>query len=384
VQAVLGAIWLALGLTACAGGESDTVGAINLTAPSGSNGEGSTGDVETTGGTGGDADSDATSDTSPTTDPTNPTDPSDPTTNPTDPTTDPSATSGPPLDCMFAEDCDDADACTVDNCVNSLCSNEPVDCDDSIECTIDSCDPVSGACQNTPDDTACDDGNACTGSETCSAATGCVPGDAVTCNDAQACTMDACDPATGMCSFNAIEACTSGDGCCPLGCSVADSDCTCTNLAVGATATSSGGGVDSTGYGPSTWVDGAGEASCVAGCNNQCFGWISNGSTPSGAWMQLQWPSTQVIGSMVIDGEVPFTCFPSFNRTLAGGTIQWWNGASWIDAQSFSGGSGNLEFSFDPPLETTRIRVYNVVAPAGGSNSLAFEWYVYEPLGCTP
>ena len=87
---------------------------------------------------------------------------------------------------------------------------------------------------------------------------------------------------------------------------------------------------------------------------------------------------------MVIDGEVPFSCFPGSNRTLAGGTIQWWNGASWIDAQSFSGGSGDLEFDFDPPLQTTRIRVYNVVAPPGGNNSLAFEWYVYEPLGCTP
>jgi hypothetical protein len=38
-----------------------------------------------------------------------------------------------------------------------------------VACTIDSC---SGACINTPDDSACDDGNACT-SDSCSA-TGCV------------------------------------------------------------------------------------------------------------------------------------------------------------------------------------------------------------------
>lgn len=366
----LGAIWLSLGLSACAGGESETDGLINLTAASDDNGGDTTEGSETSGTTDGGAGTDATSDTSP---PTNPTD-----------TDDPSATSGPPLPCMFAEDCDDADACTADNCVNSVCANEAIDCDDSIECTVDSCDPLSGACQNTPDDTVCDDGDACTGVESCAAATGCVAGEAVTCNDAQACTMDACDPATGVCSFETIETCTSGDGCCPLGCSVADTDCVCANLAVGAIATSSGGGLDSTGYGPSAWVDGAGESSCVAGCDNQCFGWITNNDIPSGAWMQLEWDSTQTVGSMAIDGEVPFTCFPNFNRTLAGGTIQWWNGVSWIDAQSFSGGSGDLEFSFDPPLETTRVRIYNAVTAAGGSNSLAFEWYVYEPLGCTP
>ncbi len=308
-------------------------------------------------------------------------------TNPSDPThSTAGTTSGPPLSCMFADDCDDLDLCTADNCVNSECAHEPLNCDDGIACTLDGCNPASGACEHTPDDTQCDDADLCTGVETCSAAVGCQPGAPVICDDSQACTADACNPATGQCGFETIDTCAGGDGCCPGGCSVAaDADCVCTNLATSATPSSSGGGVDvgdGTGYGPEKWVDGAPESACNSMCTN-CFGWINNSSVAAGAFMQLDWPAEVTIGSMFVDGVAGGSC-QSANRALAGGTIQYWSGGAWVNAGSFAGQQGDLDFSFDPPLTTTRLRIDNVVAPAGGNNSLAFEWYVYEPLGCTP
>jgi|GEM_PF-1953886 len=371
-------IWAAIltiaSTAGCAGGESDSVGVVNL---SGAGSAGETGQTTET--------PDGQTSIDPTSagdesgdDPSATTGMSGPTSGAGTDDTD----GGSGLACMFAEDCDDGDPCTEDNCLNSACSSEPITCDDGVECTLDSCDPATGACINTPDDAACSDDDLCTGSETCNPAMGCMPGQPVTCGDAQACTADLCDPDTGTCSYEEIVACTPGDGCCPLGCSVADTDCSCTNLGTAATATSSGGGSNSTGYGPANWVDGNDESSCNAACN-QCFGWVDNDPTPTGAWMRLDWPSEQIIGSMFIDGIAAGGC-QSTSRGLAGGTVQYWSGAAWVDAQSFSGASGDLEFTFDPPLQTSRIRIYNAVAPPGGTNSLAFEWYVYEPLGCTP
>lgn len=371
VGAVLGGILLA----GCAGGESDTVGAINLT-------NGPPGAETSADGTGGPSeDGSGTTPTSgsgtsglPTTDPTAPTDTDDPSA----PTS--AETTGPPASCVLSDDCDDADLCTEDNCINSECSNAPLACDDGVGCTVDACDPATGACTNMPDDTACADADLCNGDELCDPLLDCFDGTPVLCSDGQACTLDSCDPSTGVCSAEAIDACTSGDGCCPVGCSVADSDCTCTNLAMSATASSSGGGVGD--YGPEAWINGVGEDSCAAGCL-QCFGWIDNSSTPSGAFLQLDWGSPQLIGSMFIDSADPGTCSVA-SRPLAGGNVQYWSAGSWVTASTFAGETGDLEFSFSPPITTTRIRIYDAVAPPGVINSVAFEWYVYEPLGCTP
>ncbi len=370
----------------CAGGESDSIGlGLSAGVPGGGVGDDTTsGGPETASRTDGDPTSDPTQTAS-----TEATDPDGSDTD--DPTTAASAsgsetgdaTTGPVLDCMFAEMCDDGNPCTEDNCLNSVCVNEPVTCDDGIVCTLDACDPATGACSNAPDDAACSDADLCNGAETCQVDLGCVPGTAVTCADADVCTADACVPATGLCEFDTIEACAGGDGCCPIGCSVAaDNDCTCSNLALGATASSSGGGSDGTGYGPANWVDGAPESSCNADCT-QCFGWIQNGSSPTGAWMQLDFGSDQLVGSMFVDSIAPGGCSGA-DRAIAGGTVQYWSAGAWVTAATFAGESGDLSFSFDPPFTTSRIRINNVVTPAGGSNSLAFEWYVYQPLGCTP
>ncbi len=356
----------------CAGGESDSVGSLGFTAgPSAATA--TTGGSEPTTAPEDDEDADAGTDSATTG--------SNPSTTASATDTQ-SETTGPLLACMFAEDCDDGDLCTADNCVNSFCANDPITCDDGVDCTVDSCDPGTGACSNTADDTLCIDDDLCNGAESCNPASGCVQGVDVACSDGMACTEDACDPSTGSCSFDAIETCSSGDGCCPLGCSVADTDCMCTNLGTSATASSSGGGQDGTGYGPSTWINGSGEDSCDGACT-QCFGWIENTPSPGGEWMQLDWDSPIVVGSMFIDGIDPGGC-QALARGLAGGTVQYWGPGGWTALSSFAGEQGDLSFSFDPPVTTTALRIFNAVAPAGGYNSLAFEWYVYEPLGCTP
>ena len=133
--------------------------------------------------------------------------------------------------CDAAEGClageapttDDGIDCTVDSCdeeadaiVNaaddSLCDdgafcngteacNAEIGCeageapatDDGIDCTVDSCDEEADAIVNTADDSLCDDGAFCNGAETCDAAEGCLAGEAPATDDGIDCTVDSCD-----------------------------------------------------------------------------------------------------------------------------------------------------------------------------------------------
>jgi len=142
--------------------------------------------------------------------------------------------------CCLASDaeCDDGDACTLDTCdatvrrcVHALRKPDCVTCWTDIDCDVDgacggvacggdgtcmaiaapNCDDrrpsFSGTCRldaalrpyceyRCLTDQACDDGNACNGTERCSAGS-CVPGTPLACDDADACTDDGCDPALG-------------------------------------------------------------------------------------------------------------------------------------------------------------------------------------------
>lgn len=178
--------------------------------------------------------------------------------------------------------CSDGNGCTIgDKCDSAgACIGGPLNpCTDGNTCTSDSCDPATGKCLNPalPNDTACDDGAACTQGEkclngvctagattcddgkfctkdtpTCSAGTpcsfdplpmngqscelmdkcvkgtctagSCVGGAAVNCDDGNPCTKDGCDPATG-CTHTPEPAttvcvdgnpCTTDDHCRPL------------------------------------------------------------------------------------------------------------------------------------------------------------------------
>lgn len=142
-------------------------------------------------------------------------------------TVDAGETCDPPDSCPA--DCDDGNACTIDqktgsaaNC-NVACSNNPIttcasddgccppgcdstaDNDCSLECgngvveAEETCDPPAVECP-----TECDDGNACTRDQ--------LTGSAANCNAA--------------CSNTDITACSSDDGCCPATCTSAnDNDC---------------------------------------------------------------------------------------------------------------------------------------------------------------
>ena len=92
---------------------------------------------------------------------------------------------------------------------------QAVDCDDGDACTgIESCDPGTGKCLP-GEPIACDDGNPCNGKELCAPATGdCVAVDVVTCSDDDACNgVETCDEATGECVVGTPVACDDGDAC---------------------------------------------------------------------------------------------------------------------------------------------------------------------------
>src|SRR5262249_13883324 len=117
--------------------------------------------------------------------------------------------------------CDDGDACTqTDTCSNGSCAgSNPVVCSALDQChDAGICDPATGVCSNPAkaDGTACSDGDACTQRATCQA--GVSPGPNPVASTALAQCPDAgtCAPATGACS-NPTKAdgttCSDGDAC---------------------------------------------------------------------------------------------------------------------------------------------------------------------------
>ena len=94
-----------------------------------------------------------------------------------DPNTDDTGFGDPPIvdmgvfefqgGCADEADCEDDNACTIDECIDALCVNTPIDCDDGDACTADSCELATG-CVHDPLD--CPDGEFCVGGD-------CVPVD---------------------------------------------------------------------------------------------------------------------------------------------------------------------------------------------------------------
>jgi N-acetylneuraminic acid mutarotase len=123
--------------------------------------------------------------------------------------------------------CDDGNACTqIDTCQQGACvGSSSITCAASDPCHLAGvCNPSTGACSNptAPDDSACDDGNACTLRDTCLAGK-CTGSNAVQCAASDAChVVGTCDPSTGVCSSPAKpngsvcddgNRCTQGDNC---------------------------------------------------------------------------------------------------------------------------------------------------------------------------
>lgn len=100
--------------------------------------------------------------------------------------------------------CDDGDACTrTDTCQGGVCvGSNPVTCTALDQChAVGVCNPATGTCSNPnkPNDTACNDGNACTQTDTCQGGV-CTGSNPVVCA-AEACeNPGVCNPADGICS----------------------------------------------------------------------------------------------------------------------------------------------------------------------------------------
>ncbi len=157
--------------------------------------------------------------------------------------------------CTTHAECDDGNVCTEDICVNAgsseaYCSNEPSSascddglfctindgcsggscigesrvCSDGVDCTEDGCDEVNDQCVFTPQDSVCNDGLFCNGTERCDMTSGCLStGDpcpaGTTCNETQhTCYSDA---VCGNGTLEASEECDDGNK--------ADGDCCSSN-----------------------------------------------------------------------------------------------------------------------------------------------------------
>ena len=125
--------------------------------------------------------------------------------------------------------CDDGDACTVDTLcdASAACKGKSLVCDDAETCTTDTCDKGKGCTfAAAADGKGCDDGDSCTGPDTCAKGS-CKPGAASCqctgdsdCVDDNACTKASCDVGKGACTFSLMsgacddgDACTTGDAC---------------------------------------------------------------------------------------------------------------------------------------------------------------------------
>jgi cysteine-rich repeat protein len=102
-------------------------------------------------------------------------------------------------------ECDDGDACTrSDSCQHGTCEgDDAVLCPEAAGgCIASTCNSSSGACEPAPraDGATCDDGNACTRSDSCRKQE-CVGSERVTCQASDACHLvGECDERSGACS----------------------------------------------------------------------------------------------------------------------------------------------------------------------------------------
>jgi RHS repeat-associated protein len=113
--------------------------------------------------------------------------------------------------------CSDGNACNgAETCQSGACAaGTPPMVNDGNPCTADACSPTGGVTHTAvADGTSCSDGNACNGVETCTAGV-CKPGTPLVVDDSNPCTADACSP-TGGVSHSPVAngtACDDGNAC---------------------------------------------------------------------------------------------------------------------------------------------------------------------------
>ena len=90
--------------------------------------------------------------------------------------------------------CDDGLFCTLDDvCTQGICQGTTHDCSDNVACTIDSCNENTDSCDHVTDDSVCDNGLWCDGTEYCDLELDCQDGTAPEVDDGLFCTDDSCD-----------------------------------------------------------------------------------------------------------------------------------------------------------------------------------------------
>lgn len=107
--------------------------------------------------------------------------------------------------------CDDANACTVDDCSGPSCIHTPLP--DGTLCGADGSICLAGSCQAVEclADLDCADGDACNGAEVCSQGS-CQPGTPPSCGEPTACSIPSCDPLLGCVSFPVADGTACDDG----------------------------------------------------------------------------------------------------------------------------------------------------------------------------
>src|SRR5438445_1771779 len=136
----------------------------------------------------------------------------------------------------LGEQCDDGNTLNGD-CCSATCKFEPAGSPcpnpNPNACISTTCNGAAG-CVATPNMALCNDGNACTTADVCTAGV-CVGGPALGCNDGNVCTDDSCDPAIGCVHTPVSVPCNDGNPCtsadtCAAGACVGSpiAGCTCT------------------------------------------------------------------------------------------------------------------------------------------------------------
>ena len=92
--------------------------------------------------------------------------------------------------------CNDGQFCSgIEYCdpVNDCQPGTPVVCSDNISCTVDVCNEATDSCNNVPDNSYCNDGLYCDGTEICSPVNDCQPGTEVDCSGNDIPGVNTCD-----------------------------------------------------------------------------------------------------------------------------------------------------------------------------------------------
>jgi hypothetical protein len=288
--------------------------------------------------------------------------------------------------------CDDGLFCTTnDKCKSGVCAGSAIVCPPTTQlCQVNACSEVFHACHvgPAPDGTSCSTMNVCLGGQTCTGGAcggGTPANEGMPCTGANVCTTnDKCT--AGTCAGTPITQCANNDGCCPAGCTPAtDDDCNCSvNLALTATGSTSGGG-NSPGYLPVEMNNGLGKSHCSE------FSWLENANATT-AWWELDWPSPVTIASFYVEApsaDGTGQCPTAPGRNIDGAQVQTWNGSSWVTVTTFSGKSGDVQVNIQPPVSTTKLRLYGVTytTPCLGicnGNSIMYEWHVFGSVNCIP